>query len=89
MSKKSDEFIQRNWIGTVPTKTETMGMAESIQDQKRVSQKEPIFEVTVKMKNGEEMDINPVVNITIDNTYHEYDFDPREIESITFKEVEL
>ncbi len=41
-----------------------------------------MIEVKVTMKDGDWDWINPVVNVTIDNGHHEYDFKPEDIKSI-------
>lgn len=47
-----------------------------------------MIEVKVTMKDGGWGWINPVVNVTIDNGHHEYDFKPEDIKSIEIYEVE-
>ena len=38
--------------------------------------------IQIKTKDGKIHDIDPVIQLTIDNSYHEYDFDADDIESI-------
>lgn len=58
-----------------------------MQHGKLNDERQEMLEVKVTMKDGETHELNPVINITIDNGYHEYDFKPEDIEKIELYEV--
>lgn len=43
--------------------------------------------ITIKTSDGEELEINPALTLTVYNGYHDYDFKPEEIESIELRDM--
>lgn len=46
-----------------------------------------IMEIRIVTKDGEISELSPVLKITVDNGYHEYEFAPEDIETIELYET--